>query len=120
MGASRRSAHVALGVAAFLAVVLATAVRSEPESRRRITPLAPWMAIVDDPAQADSAWTSLAKLLPTLPDSMARGFGWYLMYSAAAALGHVPAIVVREDVRALGRFSFRRHAQTTQHRASPA
>lgn len=98
LAAPRRSfTHVALGVAGLLAVGLVSTARTEPEFHRRIAPLAPWIAIVDDPAQADSAWTGLAALLPTLPDSVQRGFGWYLMYSAAAALEHVDSMRVAAE-----------------------
>lgn len=88
---------LALGVVMLCALVRVPVLRAEPEIYKRLVPLKPWIAIVDDPATADSAWTGLAALMPTLADSAQRGFGWYLMYSAAAALGHVDSMQVAAE-----------------------
>lgn len=81
--------------ACAITVVLASA--AQPEIFQRLAPLKPWMAIVDDPARADSAWTGLAAAMPSFADSAQRGFGWYLMYSAAASLGHVDSMRVAAE-----------------------
>ena len=70
---------------------------AEPESHQRLAPLMQWMAIADDPAHADSAWTGLRAEMPSFADSAQRGFGWYLMYSAAASLGHVDSMRVAAE-----------------------
>lgn len=70
---------------------------AEPEIHQRLAPLMRWMAIVDDPAHADSAWTGLAAEMPSFADSAKRAFGWYLMYSAAASLGHVDSMRVAAE-----------------------
>lgn len=88
-----------VGVLAAFTVLLATAAPTpaEPEMHKRLAPLMAWSAIVDDPAQADSAWTGLALAMPSLADSAQRGFGWFLMYSAAAALGHIDSMHVAAE-----------------------
>ncbi len=88
-----------LGVLATIVALLVCAApaTAEPEIYQRLAPLKSWMAIVDDPAQADSAWTGLALAMPSFADSAQRGFGWYLMYSAAAALGHVDSMRVAAE-----------------------
>ena len=94
MAASRRLVPASV---VLLLLALAPMPRAEPEIHRRLAPLQPWMTIVDDPAHADSAWSGLAALLPSLADSSQRGFGWYLMYSAAAALGHVDSMRIAAE-----------------------
>lgn len=88
----------AFAVLAGLAVVSRTdRVQAEPEIHRRLEPLHPWIAAVDDPAKADSAWRGISALLPTFADSAQRGFGWYLLYCAAAAVGHVDSMRVAAE-----------------------
>jgi thiol-disulfide isomerase/thioredoxin len=89
--------RVSWAAALLLAIAIVPASRAEPEIHHRLAPLTPWIKIADDPAKADSVWTGLAALMPTLSDSAQRAFGWYLMYSAAEALGHVDSMRVAAE-----------------------
>src|SRR5262245_10422637 len=93
MSGRGRSAAVAL----LFALAVVPAPRAEPEIYKRLEPLKPWVKISDDPAKADSVWTGLSQLMPTISDSAQRAFGWFLMYSAAEALGHVDSMRVAAE-----------------------
>jgi len=95
MSGSHAPMRVSWAAALLLAIVPAS--QAEPEIYRRLAPLKPWIKIADDPAKADSVWTGLAALMPSLSDSAQRAFGWYLMFSAATALGHVDSMHVAAE-----------------------
>lgn len=95
---SRARRWVCASCAVMLFAVLGgRSVKAEPEIHQKLAPLEPWMSIADDPSKADSVWTSLGAALPTFADSAQRGFGWYLMFSAATALGHVDSMRVAAE-----------------------
>lgn len=98
--AAHRESHRRFALLALTTVVLASwsiSGSAEPEIYQRLAPLKPWIAVVDDSATADSAWRGISALLPSLADSAQRAFAWYLLNSAALALGHVDSMRVAAE-----------------------
>jgi thiol-disulfide isomerase/thioredoxin len=88
---------VTAGLFALLLAAGFVVARSEPAIHQRVHELKEWIPLVDDPAQADSAWTGITAYMRVNADSVQRGFGWYLLYCAAQANGRVDSMRVAAE-----------------------